>query len=522
MFYHHPMKQLFYNGQFYTGTFEADPTSADFVSAILVEDGIITQVIKNEADVAELQSSVDEVIDCRGQWVLPVFEDAHNHPGSHSRIMLECDLRDTTMSWQEAVEIIRQYSKTQKPGDWIVVHGWNSAQWPGLSKIELDTISTEHPIILADQSYHSGVCNTLAAKHFAQHQPSVVISDQGILEEASFETAFDSTAPGPEVYARAVKQFQLNAAQLGIGSMHELEVRSQQQLAAFAELERNDEAFMDVPIFITPAVFDTDEKRNFLIQFIEEQKQWKHTQIIGLKLMIDGSFGSYTAALAESYKNRNTHGVIRTQLDEIAYWVAQAEQFGLAQVAMHCIGDRGIETALTAIEALKSRHQQIQLWRLEHVELPSNEHIQKAKALGVVFCFQPSFLWDALNYEDRLGERVNALMPLRSVIEQGLPFVFGSDDQPTGPIAGIDWVTRRAPSSAQQVTRLEAFRASIIDPPKLFTDTSLDNNRGQLQIGYKANIMLFKSDVFQITDEVFYQVNPSAVYISGMLVSSME
>jgi predicted amidohydrolase YtcJ len=519
MFYHHPMKQLFHNGQFYTGTFETNPTASDFASAILVEDGIITQLIKNPTELSELQPRVDEAIDCRGQWVLPAFEDAHNHPGSHSRIMLECDLRETKMSWQEAVYTIQQYISKQKPGDWIVVHGWNSAQWPGLSKTELDTISTEHPIILADQSYHSGVCNSRAFEWLRQEQPAIQMSEQGILEEASFETAFDSTAPEPEVYARAVKQFQLNAAQLGIGSMHELEVRSQQQLAAFAALESSGEAFMDVPIFITPAVLGSETSLNFLQQLLEEQQTWKHTRIIGLKLVIDGSFGSYTAALAEPYDNRNTRGVVRTQPDEIARSVVQAEQLGLTQVAMHCIGDIGIETALTTIEFLKPQHPTITVWRLEHVELPSNAQIERAKALDVVFCFQPSFLWDALNYADRLGERVHKLMPLQSVIQHQLQFVFGSDDQPTGPISGIDWVTRRAPSPGQQVSRLQALRASIIDPPKLLSDTPLGSNRGQLQVGYKATMMLFENDVFHVTDEVFTQLHPSSVYIEGLSVA---
>ena len=61
------MKTLYFNGNIYTGD--------DFVTALLVEDGVITEI----GSAAERSADEVERVDLRGKTVIPGFNDSHLH-----------------------------------------------------------------------------------------------------------------------------------------------------------------------------------------------------------------------------------------------------------------------------------------------------------------------------------------------------------------------------------------------------------------------------------------------------------
>ena len=113
-------------------------------------------------------------------------------------------------------------------------------------------------------------------------------------------------------------------------------------------------------------------------------------EIEGVKFYADGWLGSRTASLSEPYADRDDHGVQFLTSDMLA---RRADPFAEAgwTIATHAIGDRAIEVALDAYEAVWGRDTPAAAPRIEHAQVLRPDLVQRMADLGVVACVQPSF-----------------------------------------------------------------------------------------------------------------------------------
>src|SRR5207244_575912 len=149
-------------------------------------------------------------------------------------------------------------------------------------------------------------------------------------------------------------------------------------------------------------------------------------ETIGGDLFLDGSLGARTAAVSEPYSDVDGTGVLFEQEDELAEFFHNAHLAGL-QVAVHAIGDRAIEEALSvwervyrALDSRQRRHFRARRHRIEHFEIPSARQIERAAGLGLAISVQPAFdaEWGQVGamYEQRLGtHRSSAMNPFSSM-----------------------------------------------------------------------------------------------------------
>jgi len=166
---------------------------------------------------------------------------------------------------------------------------------------------------------------------------------------------------------------------------------------------------------------------------------------LGGCILIDGSFGSRTAALWEPYADRPAgRGELYFAADDLNALVLAAHAAGL-QLAFHAIGDRAVAQLLDAYELAHREYPRGDCrHRLEHGELISPRDRERAAALGVILSAQPAFEWfwggPGGMYEARLGEkRRRATNPLRSAQRAGVLLAGGSDADitPLQPLLGI-------------------------------------------------------------------------------------
>ena len=69
-----------------------------------------------------------EVIDVKGQLVIPGFIEGHGHFTGVGAAQLNLNLMNTK-SWDQIVAMVAEQVKTAKPGEWIYGRGWHQEKW---------------------------------------------------------------------------------------------------------------------------------------------------------------------------------------------------------------------------------------------------------------------------------------------------------------------------------------------------------------------------------------------------------
>lgn len=169
----------------------------------------------------------------------------------------------------------------------------------------------------------------------------------------------------------------------------------------------------------------------------------------GHKIFSDGSLGSRSAKLLAPYTDApETDGILVQTQEELNEKMLRAYEMGL-QPATHCIGDKGLDCVLTAIEYTleKSREHGMTAreqadrdpFRIIHAQMATDEMIERMKKLPVVLDLQPVFLETDMHWvSQRIGEEPRGLqLPLEHVSEGGTR-AHGRLGQPRGAVLPVD------------------------------------------------------------------------------------
>ena len=160
------------------------------------------------------------------------------------------------------------------------------------------------------------------------------------------------------------------------------------------------------------------------------RNQWEtdHLILAGTKIFTDGSLNSRTAWMLEPYTDTGTTGTPMMTDQEIDDAMLMSKQHNLP-VAAHAIGDAAVRAVLDSIERTQCTNMNA---RIEHAELIHPDDIPRFNELGVIVSVQPCHLLpdiEALN--TGLGDRLDRVLPLRSLVESGCvpgkSLIFGSD-----------------------------------------------------------------------------------------------
>jgi predicted amidohydrolase YtcJ len=185
-------------------------------------------------------------------------------------------------------------------------------------------------------------------------------------------------------------------------------------------------------------------------------------EVEGVKFYADGWLGSRTAALSEPYADRDDHGVLFLTADMLA---RRADPFAEAgwTIATHAIGDRAIEVALDAYEAIWGRDTPAAAPRIEHAQVLRADLVQRMADLGVVTCIQPSFaLQDVeLSRQALGGDRWADAYRWDVLLDAGVPVVAGSDS-PIADLAPLRGLQDLAVGDEGDVVTLPVDRALAV------------------------------------------------------------
>lgn len=242
---------------------------------------------------------------------------------------------------------------------------------------------------------------------------------------------------------------------------------------------------------------------------------------IGGSLYVDGTMGARTAALSFEYSDcPGKMGSLRYPQNELNHFVTECYKRNL-QLSLYTIGDRAISAALLAHEyaayhtgVTGLRH------RLEHVELATVEHMEKARELGIIFSMNPTYeaYWGGPDkmYSQRLGKNFDKTNRFREIVDHGICIAGGSDSDITefNPILGIASAVNHP---------VEKHRISVYEALEMYTCNGAyaifqEHEKGTLEKGKAADIVILDENILVTSQDRLAQVGVAATIKSGEIL----
>ncbi len=396
---------------------------------------------------SDFQDLIDRdwpVLDLEGKTVLPGFIDTHGHMMMTGLSVMGIPLDDVE-NIDQILERVAEYAARADKGAWVrggILNEQNLIEKRMPSRHELDRVCSEHPVCLLHVTCHMCSFNTKALEilnvpldldglDLEAGRPTGVVRDPGILTFVHPAMAkFTSADEKADILLGASRL----ALERGITTLHALDG---------GEWGPGD----------TETICSNLDKLPLRVVCYNQSMNLAEVQKLGLPrvggcICADGAFEAHTAALFEPYADEpDNYGALTFSQETMDAFVLEAHRAGL-QIAVHCESDRAIEQVLWAMEkALRAHPRQDHRHRIEHLELPTPNQIERMARAGIMASMQPAFIpaFIGMNdmelYEVLLGRpRLRWVHPYRTILDAGIPISGGSDSPvtPYRPLAGVE------------------------------------------------------------------------------------
>jgi predicted amidohydrolase YtcJ len=429
--------QLFRNGRILTMR-SVRPAA----EAVAVWGGRIVAVGRND-ELDQLRSQASQVIDLDGATLMPGFIDAHTHFLMGSQTLDRVRLAGVT-TLTEMQRLVEEKARVVPHGEWIIGRGWDETKRTDVvalpTKADLDAVAPNHPVYLGRADGHVGWANSMALRMAGidrdREDPygGHIIRDEhgeptGILQETAKKLVEDILPKEThESRAKALKRGLEEAARFGITGIHDN--ATAEDIALFQEFHERGE----LTLRVNTLVRGWEVPQPFLEPMIAIGARtgfgddW--IKLGALKISLDGTLGSRTAAMLEPYSDDpGNSGVLRISQVELDPIVERAHRHHI-QVALHAIGDAACEMALKAIErAADAYHWSDPRHRIEHEQVVAPGQIERFATRGIIASLQPCHaITDLAWVEDRVGEdRMPLAYAWQSFVQSGAPICLGTD-----------------------------------------------------------------------------------------------
>lgn len=518
--------------------------SADdaIVEAVVVRGGKIAAVGTTQ-DIRALAGASTRVIDLGGKCVTPGLVDSHIHVMYYGKQFREglLDIRfPKARSKEELLRLVEMRARETPKGEWIAGNqGFSLNVGDTPNRIELDAVAPHHPVYLRHNSGQFAVVNSLALQeaNIDRNTPdpyggkigrdATSGEPNGLLFHYPAENLVGRRVPGYGIHSEAdllndAREGQRRALAAGYTSAQDVIVYTQEDIDAYRRLAR--ESGLKMRLYIMQYLNSEQQALKLLPQVRRFKDEW--LTFGGWKLAVDGVPGAGNSLMYDrSLRAANRSYVYHDQrtLDRI---VLQAHKTGL-QVAFHATGDRAIDMAINAVEAaLNASPRENHRHRIEHLQFPTRQALERMKRLGMVASTSPQ--WIRL-YADTYRQMTNdATMersfPLRTMMEMGIPVAFGCDVPATIMIepkwAFLGAVTRTTrsgytPAPEQRISIREALRMHTLGSAYASFEEHI---KGSIEPGKLADMVVWSHDIYTASPTELAELRALTTIVGGKVV----
>jgi len=407
--------------------------------AFAIKDGRFIAV-GSTADIQNLATGATQTIDAAGMTVVPGFIDAHSHPSGAGLNLLK-NVDTNLGSIARIQEALRDRAAQTPPGEWIVGFMYDDtkqAEGRPLNRLDLDAVSTDHPIVVGHRGGHTGVYNSRAFEtagvtvntpdpfggHFYREGGELT----GKVAERARSAFSVPSGSTPEQRAEGVALIcrQMNAT--GLTSVHQAGTGTA-DFKAYQDARAAGGLSLRMHLMARGGTFPALNAAGIRTGFGDDR-----LRVGPVKFAADGSASERTMAMSTPYTGRpDDFGILTMTQDEIHEAVEEAHRSGW-QIAIHANGDVTIDMVLNAYERVQrewpredARH------RLEHCSLVNPALLQRIADGG----FIPAPFYTYAHYHGEkwieYGDaKMEWMFAHKSFLDYGIPVAPASDHSP-GP-----------------------------------------------------------------------------------------
>ncbi len=461
---------------------------------IAVKDGRIVQVGNGDTD-----AEADQVIDAKGNTVLPGLTDCHVHVLNAGINLNGVDLQNCG-TIADVLAALKERCEKEKGDGWVygvnyVPQNIKENRYP--DRWELDEICNGHKIVIFAATLHGCSVNSAGVEiaNVPDDYPGVEKKDgtangMYLSDESSFlATANILGSLTDDELWKFINDCADYAASKGATSIHGL-------FGQFVDGDRDIDLILDrgdsLPIDMT-VFYQTWDVQKALDRGLPR---------VGGCLTLDGALFEYTMANFEPFVTAPAlRGVLYHNDEEVYRVVSDAHKAGI-QCTLHAVGERAIDQLIYTYHRVITEQGKKDLrHRIEHFCLPTDDQIRMAKDLGLILSMQPGFtyLWDKKEggeFEMILGrERANRWDPFNRIIDAGITVCGGSDC----PVTAIEPLV----DIAHCVNGDNPVRnISVTDAIKMYTVNAAyaeaaENDKGSIETGKFADITIVDRDPYE-------------------------
>ena len=523
-------------------------------SAIIVDDFFAYVGTENGAKEYLLKHPVSELkeLDCRGQFLMPGFNDSHMHYLHYAKAKKGAvDLYGCT-SLKEVIDRMKrgfaeQYDRSS--GLWLSGEGWNHDYFADEKRFpnskDLDQVTTEYPMIIMRTCFHVAVLNSKAMELLninketvGQYGAFAETYEDGTPNGVIKENVFDDIkanlpAPGLETLLDMMVECQEDLFSYGITSIQSDDFKYTPEGQAYEMMRLIREASEQGRLKVRMAEQALLTERETVDQFFDEKGfddsyGNRSFKISCVKILADGSLGARTAFMRKPYHDdpTTTGLAIYERQEDLDYIVMKAHRNNMA-AAIHAIGDGAVEMCLNAIERarrempyLHPRH------GIVHCQITDKEQIRRFKELDVIAYIQPVFIdYDMHIVFDRVGKELgDTSYAWKDYIESGVHTPFGTDCPVEGlnPMRGIYCAVTgcdtkgNGPAWPQQILSREQ---ALFGYTAAGAYASFDENvKGMIKPGMYADFIVVDRDLRTCADHEILDAKVISTYINGKKV----
>jgi predicted amidohydrolase YtcJ len=459
-----------------------------------------------------------ELIDARGQFLVPGFIDSHVHFLEGGARLASVQLRDAATR-EEFVARIRAFAETALAGTWITGGDWDHTLWGGElpHRDWIDVATPDHPVWVNRLDGHMALANSAAlravnlTRDVEEVEGGEIVRDglgelTGLLKDNAMGLV-DAQMPPPteEMVDRALDAAMRHVAAQGVTSVQHM--GTWDDLAGFTRAWRagrlGTRINAAVPIGSWERLADTVAAGTYGGP-ANRGDAW--LRIGNLKGFVDGSLGSHTAAFEDPFTDApSDRGLFVTTPEDLYAWTSGADNAGL-QVSVHAIGDRAIRTQLDIFERVaRENGDRDRRFRIEHAQHIGPADLPRFGALGVIASMQPYHAIDDGRWaEGVIGPvRIQTTYAFRALLDAGAALAFGSDwfVAPPTPLEGIyAAVTRRTIDDRNPDGWVPAQKISVEDALVGYTRGAAfaafeEDEKGRIAPGLLADLVLIDRDL---------------------------